>query len=67
MKNPVGLIGRMATLALCAIFIEGMLTLGSAFNFNNYNAFAWIVQALIACIIVWGACEWHFEVEYNKK
>lgn len=66
MKNPVGLVGRIATLALCAIFIEGMLTLGGAFNFDNYNALAWIVQVLITSVVVWLACEWHHEVEYNN-
>jgi len=66
MKNPIGLVGRIATLALGAIFIEGMLTLGTAFNFNNYNAMAWIVQVLIASVVVWGACEWHDEVEHNR-
>lgn len=67
MKNPIGLVGRIATLALCAILFEGILTLGTAFNFDNYNAMAWIVQVLIASVVVWGACEWHDEVEYNKK
>lgn len=67
MKNTIGLIGRMATLALAAIFFEGMLTLGTAFNFHNYSALAWIVQLLIACTVVWGACEWHHSVEYDKK
>lgn len=32
---------------LLTIFLEGMLSLGSAFNFSNYNAFAWIAQAVI--------------------
>jgi hypothetical protein len=67
MKNTIGLVGRMATLALCAIFIEGMMTLGSAFKFEQYGVLAWIIQILIACTVVWGACEWHFEVEHNKK
>ena len=67
MKNTIGLIGRFAVLALCAILFEGIITLGAAFNFDNYNALAWIVQCLIFCTVVWAACEWHYEVEHNKK
>jgi hypothetical protein len=67
MKNTIGLIGRFAVLALCALLCEGLITFGAAFNFDHYNALAWIVQVLIFCTIVWGACEWHFEVEYNNK
>lgn len=67
MKNTIGLIGRFAVLALSAILFEGIITLGSAFNFDNYNALAWIVQCLIFCTVVWLACEWHYEVEHNKK
>jgi hypothetical protein len=29
-----------------------MLSLGSAFNFSNYNAFAWIAQAVIVTAAV---------------
>lgn len=32
---------------LLIIFMEGMFTLGDAFNFNKYNAFAWFAQAVI--------------------
>lgn len=32
---------------LVTIFLEGMLTLGSCFNFSMYGAFAWFAQAVI--------------------
>ena len=32
---------------LITIFMEGMFTLGSAFCFETYNAFAWITQGVI--------------------
>jgi hypothetical protein len=32
---------------LVLILIEGMMTLGSAFHFENYSAFAWIVQGIL--------------------
>jgi len=31
---------------LILIFIEGVCTMGTAFDFENYNLFAWIIQAL---------------------
>ncbi len=31
---------------LTLIFLEGILTMGSAFNFNNYGVFAWICQTI---------------------
>ena len=59
MTNKIGLIGRIATLAFAAIFLEGMLTLGHAFKFENYPLIAWITQICIICIVVWGGFEWH--------
>ena len=32
---------------ICLVFIEGMLTLGAAFSFENYGLFAWICQAIV--------------------
>lgn len=32
---------------LVVIFFEGMMTLGACFDFENYNAFGWIVQGVI--------------------
>jgi len=32
---------------LLTIFAEGMFTLGAAFNFHNYGAFAWFAQAVV--------------------
>lgn len=42
----------VAVAMIALIFFEGMMTLGTAFDFNNYNTFAWIAQAIlvIACV-----------------
>ena len=37
---------------LLTIFIEGLLTMGTAFNFNSYGVFAWLVQAIILTTVV---------------
>lgn len=37
---------------LVLIFIEGLFTLGSAFNFENYGLIAWIVQTLLVTFTV---------------
>ena len=37
---------------LLTIFLEGMLTLGSCFNFSNYDAFAWIAQCIVVTVAV---------------
>ena len=29
------------------MFLEGMMTLGTAFDFSNYGAFAWIAQIIL--------------------
>jgi NADH:ubiquinone oxidoreductase subunit 3 (subunit A) len=37
---------------LLTIFLEGLLTMGWAFNFNKYGVFAWLVQAIILTTVV---------------
>lgn len=37
----------VAVAMIALMFFEGMLTLGSAFKFENYNTFAWIAQAIL--------------------
>jgi hypothetical protein len=37
---------------LVLIFMEGMMTLGTAFNFDNYNWFCWFVQALLVIMTI---------------
>lgn len=37
---------------LITIFMEGMFTLGSVFDFETYNAFAWITQGVIVVGVV---------------
>lgn len=31
---------------ICLICVEGLLTMGSAFNFESYDVFAWIMQII---------------------
>ena len=37
---------------LLTITIEGLLTMGTAFNFNSYGVFAWLVKAIILTTVV---------------
>jgi len=37
---------------LLTIFLEGLLTMGWAFDFNKYGVFAWLVQAIILTTVV---------------
>ena len=34
------------------LFIEGMFTFGQAFNFEEYNWFGWIVQAIFVLLTI---------------
>lgn len=67
MKNSIGLIGRIAALALAAMFFEGMMTLGHAFNFNQYPPAAWIAQICIICVVIWGGFEWHEDAKNSNN
>ena len=31
---------------ICLVFVEGILTMGSAFQFETYGLFAWIMQII---------------------
>lgn len=37
---------------LVLMFLEGMMTLGSAFNFEGYSTFGWIAQGIIVVFTV---------------
>ena len=37
----------MTVAFLLTVMLEGLLTMGDAFKFENYNTFGWIVQAVI--------------------
>lgn len=52
---------------LATMTIEGVLTAGWAYKFEDYTALAWIAQALIGVINVWIACEWFIYDEFAKK
>ncbi len=36
-----------AVAIIAVVFFEGMLTLGTAFHFEDYNWFAWFMQAVL--------------------
>jgi hypothetical protein len=40
------------------MFLEGMLTLGGAFRFEEYTAIGCVFQALVFCCLVWATAEW---------
>jgi hypothetical protein len=45
------------TTSICAgliilLFIEGMFTLGQAFDFEQYNWFGWLVQAIFVILTI---------------
>lgn len=58
-KNIIAFIGRLAVSLLGVIFIEGLLTLGAALNYQEYGAIGWIIQSLVFAATVWFASEWH--------
>ena len=37
---------------LLQVFVEGMITFGQAFKFEDYNAFAWIIQVVITVFTI---------------
>ena len=61
--KTIQFLGRLAVCLLATIAVEGVLTVGWAYKFEDYTALAWITQALIAVINVWAACEWFY---YDK-
>lgn len=61
--KAIRLAGRFAATAVGAIFLEGMMSLGHAFNFSEYGPIGWILQSLILVLVVWFAAEWHDQEE----
>lgn len=48
---------------LILMFLEGMTTLGSAYNFEDYSTFGWIAQFIIVSFTVLSALRIANEVE----
>jgi len=63
MKSKIAFVGRLATLILSAIFVEGFVTLGEALQFENYSVMGWIMQTLTFLILLWATTEWHYSEE----
>jgi hypothetical protein len=43
----------VSTGVLIVIFLEGLMSLGTAFNFEHYTPFSWFVQGVI---LLWTIC-----------
>ena len=61
MKNVVTCIGCVSLSFLIASFVAGMMTLGSAFSFGEYNVFAWIVLIMYYTAPTCFAIYWWYE------
>ena len=59
MLNGIRFTGRLCLLVICAMFLEGMLTLGGAFQFEEYTVIGYVFQALVFVCLVWATAEWH--------
>lgn len=49
---------------LVLIFLEGMMTLGSAFRFEEYSTFGWIIQVVLIVFAV--TCSIHIADDERK-
>lgn len=65
--KTIQFLGRLAVCLLTTMAIEGLLTAGWAYKFEDYTVLAWIAQALIGVINVWMACEWFEYDNLSKK
>ena len=45
------------------MFLEGMMTLGTAFDFSNYGTFAWIAQLILVTATITTALRVAHETE----
>ena len=45
------------------MFLEGMMTLGQAFDFSNYGTFAWVAQLILVTATVTTALRVAHETE----
>ena len=49
-KNFIRVLVKFCFVLLCLIGIEGMITFGYCFDFEQYNWFGWFVQVLLVII-----------------
>jgi len=45
--NTLRKVQYIAIAIMATVLLEGMMTLGTAFRFENYNWFAWFMQSVI--------------------
>ena len=67
MKKIIRIAGRFSVLALTVMITEALFTFGTAFEWYNYGAAAWIFQSLLFVLCVWGALEWQDGVDQQNK
>jgi hypothetical protein len=66
--NTLRFVGRLAILLLTTMFVEGMMTLGYAFETKAYaSPMSWIIQSLIFVGVVWAAAEWQLLAQSEDK
>lgn len=65
MENVINFLAKFAATIIALIFIEGIFTLGYAFEFESYNWIGWTIQVclVILCLRVamikdWNGNEW---------
>lgn len=45
--NTLRKVQYIAIAIMATVLLEGMMTLGTAFRFENYNWFAWFMQSVV--------------------
>lgn len=48
-------IGACAMAILILLLIEGLITFGSALEFERYDTISWVAQGLMVYVACWGA------------
>ena len=55
MKFVISLLGNYALLILILVFLEGVVTVGKAFQFETYNWFGWFCQGCALVVLFYAA------------
>jgi hypothetical protein len=53
MKAVIRYIGGLCLALIILMVLEGMMTLGHAFDFESYGTFGWVIQGLLVLITIW--------------
>jgi len=66
MKQLLDRIGYSIVGLIILLFLEGIITFGSAFNFETYNWLGYVAQAMLIYLAVWLANK-AYDDELPKK